>query len=81
VSSFQWTPDSRTIFFNAQDEVNVRIYRVALRDGAVRPVTGGAYDGAFAWWATGASWWWRASRPIGPRSWWWWTTGAGSGVA
>jgi dipeptidyl aminopeptidase/acylaminoacyl peptidase len=47
VSSFQWSPDSRTIFFNAQDEVNVRIYRVALRDGTVRPVTGGAFDGAF----------------------------------
>jgi dipeptidyl aminopeptidase/acylaminoacyl peptidase len=48
VSSYQWAPDSRTIFFNAQDEVNVRIYRVALQDGVVRPVTGGAYDGAFA---------------------------------
>jgi dipeptidyl aminopeptidase/acylaminoacyl peptidase len=48
VSSFQWSPDSRTIFFNAQDEVNVRIYRLALRDSAVRPVTGGAYDGAFS---------------------------------
>jgi dipeptidyl aminopeptidase/acylaminoacyl peptidase len=47
VSTFQWAPDSRTIFFNAQDEVHVRVYRVALRDGAVRPVTGGAYDGAF----------------------------------
>lgn len=48
VGSFQWTPDSRAIFFNAQHEVNVRVYRVALRDGEVRPVTGGAYDGAFA---------------------------------
>jgi dipeptidyl aminopeptidase/acylaminoacyl peptidase len=47
VSSFRWSPDSRTLFFNAQDEVNVRIYRVALRDGTVRPVTGGAFDGAF----------------------------------
>jgi dipeptidyl aminopeptidase/acylaminoacyl peptidase len=47
VISYQWTPDSRTIFFNAQDEVNVRVYRVALRDGVARPVTGGAYDGAF----------------------------------
>jgi dipeptidyl aminopeptidase/acylaminoacyl peptidase len=48
VSSFQWAPDSRAIFFNAQDEVNVRVYRIGLRDGDVRPVTGGAYDGAFA---------------------------------
>jgi len=47
VSSFQWTRDSQTIFFNAQHEVNVRVYRVGLRDGQVRPVTGGAYDGAF----------------------------------
>jgi dipeptidyl aminopeptidase/acylaminoacyl peptidase len=48
VNSYQWSPDSRTIFFNAQDEVNVRIYRVAVRDANVRPVTDGAYDGAFA---------------------------------
>jgi dipeptidyl aminopeptidase/acylaminoacyl peptidase len=47
VSSFQWSPDSRTLFFNAQDEVHVRVYRVAVRDGRVQPVTGGAYDGAF----------------------------------
>jgi dipeptidyl aminopeptidase/acylaminoacyl peptidase len=47
VSSFRWSPDSRTLFFNAQHEVNVRIYRVALRDGTVRPVSGGAFDGAF----------------------------------
>jgi dipeptidyl aminopeptidase/acylaminoacyl peptidase len=47
VSTFRWSPDSRTLFFNAQHEVNVRIYRVALRDGTVRPVTGGAFDGAF----------------------------------
>jgi dipeptidyl aminopeptidase/acylaminoacyl peptidase len=48
LNSYQWSPDSRTIFFNAQDEVNVRIYRVAVRDANVRPVTDGAYDGAFA---------------------------------
>jgi dipeptidyl aminopeptidase/acylaminoacyl peptidase len=47
VSSFQWSPDSRTLFFNAQDEVHVRVHRVAVRDGRVQAVTGGAYDGAF----------------------------------
>jgi dipeptidyl aminopeptidase/acylaminoacyl peptidase len=48
VGSFQWTPDSGAIFFTAQDEVHVRVFRVALGDGAIQPVTGGAYDGAFA---------------------------------
>jgi dipeptidyl aminopeptidase/acylaminoacyl peptidase len=48
VNSYQWAPDARTIYFNAQDEVHVRVYRVALRDGVARPVTGGAFDGAFA---------------------------------
>jgi dipeptidyl aminopeptidase/acylaminoacyl peptidase len=48
VNSFEWSPDSRSIFFNAQEEVHVRVYRMAVRDGATRAVTGGAYDGAFA---------------------------------
>ena len=50
VNSFEWTPDSRTIWFNAQDEVHVRLYRVAVtgrRAGTVTEVTDGAYDGAF----------------------------------
>lgn len=51
VQSFQWSADSRTIWFNAQDEMWVRIYRVAVNDGRggeITPVTEGAYDGAFA---------------------------------
>ncbi len=51
VSSFQWSADSRTIWFNAQDEVRVRVYRVDVRRGRageITPVTEGAYDGAFA---------------------------------
>ncbi len=47
VSTFRWTPDSGGIVFNAQHEVSVRVYRVSLRDGEVRPITDGAYDGAF----------------------------------
>ncbi|MFW5952034.1 MAG: prolyl oligopeptidase family serine peptidase [Gemmatimonadota bacterium] len=51
VQSFEWGPDSRTIWFNAQDELHVRVYRVAVAGrGAGEPValTDGAYDGAFA---------------------------------
>ena len=51
VRSFDWAPDSRTIWFNAQDELHVRVYRLPLRDGTageIVPVTDGAYDGAFA---------------------------------
>ncbi len=51
VNSYEWAPDSRTIWFNAQDEVHVRVYRVAVtgrRAGEITPVTDGAYDGGFA---------------------------------
>ena len=52
VRSFQWTPDSRAIWFNAQDELSVRVYRLEIDDGArvgdITPVTDDAYDGAFA---------------------------------
>ncbi|MFO7892753.1 MAG: S9 family peptidase [Longimicrobiales bacterium] len=51
VNSFEWALDSRTIWFNAQDELWVRVYRLAIRDGRpgdITPVTDDAYDGAFA---------------------------------
>ena len=51
VQSFEWAPDSRAIWFNAQDELYVRVYRLPLRDGmpgSIEAVTDEAYDGAFA---------------------------------
>ncbi|MFW5946845.1 MAG: prolyl oligopeptidase family serine peptidase [Gemmatimonadota bacterium] len=51
VNSFEWAADSRSLWFNAQDELHVRVYRVPVRDGRggdIVAVTDGAYDGAFA---------------------------------
>lgn len=51
VGSFAWAADSRALWFNAQDEIHVRVYRLELRDGraaGIAPVTDGAYDAAFA---------------------------------
>ncbi len=51
VQSFEWAPDSRSIVFNAQDELHVRVYRLPIRDGRAGEMvalTDGAYDGAFA---------------------------------
>ncbi len=51
VLAFEWSPDSRTLWFNAQDEMDVRVYRVPVsgRDaGNVHAVTEGAMDGSFA---------------------------------
>lgn len=50
VASYEWAPDSRTIWFNAQDGVHERLYRVALEGreaGTAVAVTDSAYDGAF----------------------------------
>ncbi len=51
VSSFEWAPDSRTLWFNAQDRMDIRVYRVPVTGrnaGKVEPVTDGAMDGSFA---------------------------------
>ena len=46
VDFFAWTADSRTLWFQAQDQLFHATYRVALDGGAPVKVTEGAYDAA-----------------------------------
>lgn len=44
VDFFTWSADSRTIWFQAQDQIHHLVYRVSLAGGAPTQVTSGAYD-------------------------------------
>jgi len=46
VDFFAWSADSRTLWFQAQDQIFHATYRVALAGGAPVKVTDGVYDGA-----------------------------------
>lgn len=47
VDSYAWTPDSKTLYFNAEDKSFVPIFRVAATGGAVQPVAQEGYHGEF----------------------------------
>ncbi|NIQ57749.1 MAG: hypothetical protein GWN85_31060, partial [Gemmatimonadetes bacterium] len=47
VSSFVWSPDSRYVYFGAQDEMWRSIYRIPVTGGEVEQLTERTYDGAF----------------------------------
>jgi dipeptidyl aminopeptidase/acylaminoacyl peptidase len=48
VDTFVWTPDSRSLFFLAQDEIHRSVYRVAVSGGTVSQITRAAYISSLA---------------------------------
>lgn len=44
VGQFTWAPDSRTVYFTAQDEGQTSIYSVEIGTGAVKRLTEGTYN-------------------------------------
>lgn len=44
VDAFVWSPDNRTVYFNAEDEGEVRIFQVDISQGKVKPYRSKQFD-------------------------------------